>query len=71
MLLASGIVHLMVALLGKNIFKQELLKLTEEKEITLIISSHSLRELEDICDSYCMLDKGRIISESSSSLQEL
>ena len=56
--------------LGKNIFKQELLKLTEEKEITLIISSHSLRELEDICDSYCMLDKGRIISESSSSLQE-
>ncbi|MGN1295620.1 MAG: ATP-binding cassette domain-containing protein [Bacilli bacterium] len=56
--------------LGKNIFKQEILKLSESKEITIVISSHSLRELEDICDSYCMLDKGRIISQSDESLQE-
>lgn len=32
----------------------------EETEMTVIISSHSLRELEDLCDLYGLLDGGVI-----------
>ncbi len=46
--------------LARLIFKRELSELIEEKKITVIISSHSLRELEDICDKYGLLDKGKI-----------
>ena len=48
--------------LARLIFKRELSELIEEKKITVIISSHSLRELEDICDKYGLLDKGKIES---------
>jgi ABC-2 type transport system ATP-binding protein len=34
----------------------------EQQHTTIIISSHSLRELEDICDSYGLLDHHHIIS---------
>ena len=43
-------------------FKQILAELLEEEHITVIISSHNLKELEDICDSYGILEDGRIIS---------
>lgn len=43
-------------------FKQILAELLEEEQITVIISSHNLKELEDICDSYGILEDGRIIS---------
>ena len=46
--------------LARLIFKRELSELIEEKHITVIISSHSLRELEDICDKYGLLDQGKI-----------
>lgn len=46
--------------LARLIFKRIILKLLEEKEMTIIISSHSLRELEDICDCYGLLDGGDI-----------
>ena len=36
--------------------KKILIKKVEEENLTVIISSHSLRELEDICDSYALLD---------------
>ena len=48
--------------LARLIFKRELSDLIEEKHITVIISSHSLRELEDICDKYGLLDQGKIES---------
>ena len=35
-------------------------ELVEEKGTTVIISSHSLRELEDLCDSYGILDHGEM-----------
>ena len=41
-------------------FKRALVELVEEKGSTVIISSHSLRELEDVCDSYGILDHGTI-----------
>jgi len=43
-------------------FKQILADLLEEEKISVVISSHNLKELEDICDSYGILEDGRIIS---------
>ena len=42
--------------LARMVFKRGVIDLVEEKGSTVIISSHSLRELEDICDSYGLLD---------------
>jgi ABC-2 type transport system ATP-binding protein len=46
--------------LARLTFKKCIVELVEEKGTTVIISSHSLRELEDICDSYGILDHGTI-----------
>ena len=46
--------------LARMTFKKGLIQLVEEKNATVIISSHSLRELEDVCDSYGILDHGAI-----------
>ncbi len=46
--------------LARMVFKRGVVELVEEKNTTVIISSHSLRELEDICDSYGILDQGKI-----------
>ena len=53
--------------LARLTFKRIILSLMEEKEMTIIISSHSLRELEDICDCYGLLDGGLI--ESSGDIE--
>lgn len=42
--------------------KKKMVEYVEEFNLTIIISSHSLRELEDICDSYAILDQKHIIS---------
>lgn len=44
-------------------FKRAITSLIENKEMTVIISSHNLRELEDICDYFGILDNG-VISTS-------
>lgn len=41
-------------------FKKALVELLEEDKITVIISSHNLKELEDICDTFGILDNGKI-----------
>ena len=41
-------------------FKRILAQRLEEEEITVVISSHNLRELEDICDSFGILENGTI-----------
>lgn len=43
-------------------FKRGLIELTDEIGSTIIISSHSLRELEDICSSYGLVDHKQIVS---------
>lgn len=48
--------------LARLTFKRALIDLIDEKKTTIIISSHSLRELEDICDSYGLIDNKNIIS---------
>lgn len=46
--------------LARLTFKRIVLRRMEEKEMTIVISSHSLRELEDICDNFGLLDGGEI-----------
>ncbi len=43
-------------------FKKILTELLEDEKITVIISSHNLKELEDICDSFGILEDGSIVS---------
>lgn len=49
--------------LSRKRFKDELIKLVDEKGTTVIISSHSLRELEDFCDTYTLID-GKTVAAS-------
>lgn len=46
--------------LARLTFKRIISRRMEEKEMTIIISSHSLRELEDICDNFGLLDGGEV-----------
>jgi ABC-2 type transport system ATP-binding protein len=48
--------------LARIIFKKAIFKLIKESNTTVIISSHSLRELEDLCSAYGILDNKNIIS---------
>lgn len=48
----------------RNFFKQQLAKQMEEDSSTIIMTSHNLRELEDICDNLGLLYKGGILFES-------
>lgn len=41
-------------------FKRGLIALNEENGCTAVISSHSLRELEDICSGFALLDGGTV-----------
>ncbi len=36
-----------------------------QREVTVLISSHNLRELEDVCDHVGIMDKGRMLLEKS------
>lgn len=42
-------------------FKQKLVALMSEHEMTVIIASHSLRELDDICDQFAILQDAHIL----------
>ena len=48
--------------LARLYFKREIVDLVSDNKTTIIIASHSLRELEDICDSFAILDKNVIVS---------
>lgn len=37
----------------------------EEKQLTVLVSSHNLRELEDVCDHVGIMNKGKVIIERS------
>lgn len=51
--------------LARLTLKKALIKVQEENNMTVVISSHSLRELEDICDSYGLLDAKKISSSGN------
>lgn len=48
----------------RNVVKKIIVKQMEKKETTVIMTSHNLRELEDICDNLGLLYKGGILFES-------
>lgn len=48
----------------RNAMKKIIAKLMEENNTTIVMTSHNLRELEDICDNLGLLHKGGILFES-------
>ncbi|CDF11967.1 putative uncharacterized protein [Mycoplasma sp. CAG:776] len=48
----------------RNYFKKLLSDAMSKKDTTIIMTSHNLRELEDICDNLGLLYKGNILFES-------
>ena len=48
----------------RNYMKKVIAEQMEKKETTIIMTSHNLRELEDICDNLGLLYKGGILFES-------
>ncbi len=48
--------------LARLAFKRAINRAVEEEGISVLISSHSLRELEDFCDSYALIDNMRVSS---------
>lgn len=48
----------------RNLVKQVIYSDVAERNTTVIITSHSLRELEDTCDQLALLHKGGIVFES-------
>lgn len=48
----------------RNLVKKVIYNDVIERKVTAVITSHSLRELEDTCDSLALLHKGGIIFES-------
>lgn len=48
----------------RNLVKEIITEDIRERESTAIIASHSLRELEDVCDQLSLLHKGGIVLES-------
>ena len=48
----------------RNVVKSLICQDVMERKVTAIITSHSLRELEDICDQLALLHKGGLVFES-------
>ena len=46
--------------LSRKIFKDAIIAMVEEGDTTVLIASHSLRELEDFCDKFILLDSNVI-----------
>ena len=46
--------------LSRKVFKDAIISLVEEGHTTVLISSHSLRELEDFCDRFILIDDNKI-----------
>lgn len=52
--------------LARLIFKQEIIKLKEENpRLTVIFTSHNLKELEDLTTTFAIIDNGEIISSGN------
>ena len=49
--------------LSKKIFKDAISDLVKEGNTTVLIASHSLRELEDLCDRFILIDSNKIKSQ--------
>ena len=48
--------------LSRHTVKMEFINMVENGDSTIIISSHSLKEIEDFCDAYAIIDNKTIVS---------
>ncbi len=48
----------------RKLVKDEIIEDVKQRKITAVITSHSLRELEDVCNQLTLLHKGGVIFES-------
>ncbi len=51
--------------------KKTLKSLTENKDITILISSHDLNHITEVCDRIVVLDKGNIVKDIKTSTETL
>ena len=49
--------------LSRKIFKDAIISLVDEGRTTVLIASHSLRELEDFCDRFILIDSNVVKSQ--------
>ena len=54
--------------IARDLFKAEIKRLVKENNSTVIISSHSLKDLEGMCDSFAILNSNKI--QATGSLEE-
>uniref|UniRef100_UPI000584491A ABC transporter ATP-binding protein n=1 Tax=Caldicellulosiruptor sp. F32 TaxID=1214564 RepID=UPI000584491A len=47
----------------RQMFKKVLIDEVAERQTTVLISSHNLRELEDLCDTIAILHEGKIVAK--------
>lgn len=47
----------------RQMLKRILIEHVAENEMTVVIASHNLRELEDLCDRICLMHRGKILLE--------
>lgn len=47
----------------RHLLKKIIIGHVSEHNMTVIIASHNLRELEDLCDRICLLHRGRVLME--------
>ena len=46
---------------ARHVLKNGFINLISDNESTIIIASHSLKELEDVCDEFAIIDEGKIL----------
>lgn len=49
------------------LFKKEIAQRIEEAQMSVVISSHNLREMEELCDCFGILEEGRLLTSGSMS----
>lgn len=47
----------------RHLLKKIIINHVSENSMTVIIASHNLRELEDLCDRICLMHRGRVLME--------
>lgn len=47
----------------RHVLKKILIEHVLEHKMTVIIASHNLRELEDLCDRVCLMHRGKVVME--------
>ncbi len=49
----------------RMMFKKEISERIEEKKMSVIISSHNLKEMEELCDCFGILENGKLLTSGS------